>query len=381
MYIQNYNCITAAGSGVHSLMEALNTGRDCSQKESSQGLVCSIPSLDKSIAYRENFKTLLTQCWRELEGTLAKSVKDQLRKKRVALVFSSTKGLVEDFVWKSTAQDIRQKVDPFDAIIEDFCQIHNEIDWQLCCNISNACASSHVACEYIQTLFEADRTDFALQISADLIGPFIFKGFSSLKIVSATSNRPFSQDRDGLQLGDAVAMVLFSSSEIKPLENQQNDNSAIELVGSESNTEGASITRPSHEGEGLVRSMQALYKKTQSFPDLVIAHGTGTSFNDLAEDLALKNFLPNKKTPVTCTKWSIGHTLGASGTIDMIAACEILKSQKAFRIHNTTHLDKIFEMNYLVKESVIQDRPSLRQIWINSLGFGGVHASLAVRLS
>jgi 3-oxoacyl-(acyl-carrier-protein) synthase len=128
----------------------------------------------------------------------------------------------------------------------------------------------------------------------------------------------------------------------------------------------------------LIRSLQKIKSKRSDLkPDLVIAHGTGTRFNDQAEDQALGEFLHEigkPLTPITNTKWAIGHTLGASGCVDLIAGCEILKKQKVFSIKAHDLKDPQFKMNYLLGDQNITE--PVEQILVTSLGFGGVHASL-----
>jgi 3-oxoacyl-(acyl-carrier-protein) synthase len=210
-------------------------------------------------------------------------------------------------------------------------------------------------------------------LAADLVGPFIYKGFSSLKVISPTTNRPFSGDREGLQLGEAVTMILLSR-------NKKSD-ADMRILSVASDTEGSSITRPSVNGLGLVRAMDKIQSEIEINPDLVVAHGTGTKFNDLAEELALRQYLGRLKkpqTPITNTKWCIGHTLGASGSVDLIAAAEILRNQRVFKIQNTSQRDPEFEMNYLTADSAPEKINNVQQILISSLGFGGIHAALMV---
>lgn len=365
MYILNYACTTAAGGNVSLLMNSLREGRDTSQPAWAGGRVCFIEGeIEKSESHEDILSRHLQNLWSDLAIDFGKD--------RVALIFASTKGIIEDYIWQSDDQEIRAHLDPYSAVLKSFRSAHPEINWSLSCNVSNACCSSHVAFEYVQDLLSQGRVDSALIIAADLVGPFIYKGFSALKVVSPTRNRPFSADRDGLQLGEAVTMIAFSK--------EPRQKTKLRILNVASDTEGSSITRPSVNGAGLVRALQKMQDLTPLTPDLVVAHGTGTKFNDFAEDLALRQFLVNlgvPETPVTNTKWSIGHTLGASGSVDLIAACEILKSQSVFAIANTGEKDPDFQMNYVTSKVAMTGSP-IAQILITSLGFGGVHAALSV---
>ncbi|WP_413293193.1 beta-ketoacyl synthase N-terminal-like domain-containing protein [Bdellovibrio sp. HCB185ZH] len=374
MYIQNYSCTTAAGFGTRALMSALYSGKDCSIPAENGGRVCYLEqNPEKAQTYKNIFVNAFKDLIHPVREGLSKNAHGDITKSRAALIFASTKGCLEDFIWEATSENIREMQDPFTSIYQEFTEAMGDLEWTLHCNISNACASSHVALEYAQDLFMADRVEYALIIAGDLIGPFVYKGFQSLKVISPTGNRPFSGDREGLQLGEAMAMLLLSKERKSP-----ND---LKVTGVASDTEGSSITRPSLNGQGLLRAIEKANAQSAIQPDLVIAHGTGTKFNDSAEEQALAKFLgtiQKADTPITNTKWSIGHTLGASGLIDVIAACEILKTQKAFRIQNTLTKESAFTGNYLTAQSDVEQYRKFRQILVTSLGFGGIHAACAI---
>jgi 3-oxoacyl-(acyl-carrier-protein) synthase len=171
-----------------------------------------------------------------------------------------------------------------------------------------------------------------------------------------------------LQLGEAVAVLLLSRS-----------GGSFRIAAVASETEGQSVTRPSNEGHSLARVGKKVLEKYSHHVDAVIAHGTGTSLNDKSEDQALASVLGEFRTttPVTSTKWCVGHTLGASGVIDLIAALEILRSQSFFKIHATVETEPAFKLRYLTKNSELPTAP-VGSVLVTSLGFGGVHAALVV---
>ncbi len=111
-------------------------------------------------------------------------------------------------------------------------------------------------------------------------------------------------------------------------------------------------------------------------PDVIIAHGTATVSNDEVEDSVFSTAFPNG-VPVTCTKWSIGHTLGASAAMDIIAGCMMLKHRAVFGIATTSRLDPSFKSTYLIHGSDRKFSP--QNILISSLGFGGVHGAVFLK--
>ena len=103
--------------------------------------------------------------------------------------------------------------------------------------------------------------------------------------------------------------------------------------------------------------------------DLVIAHGTGTPINDACEDRVFTELFRAGAAPaVTATKGSIGHTLGASGAMDVIAACEALRRQRAFAITGARRIDpaEVGEWKWIGYPALIADmaaRPDSYTVW------------------
>lgn len=375
MFVIDYDCITAAGESPQSLMNALNTAQVCSHPAvENQWNKPVVPGgLVSLISGKKNLTQDLSKLWNNILNKLPSEVLADFSKAKVGLIFSSTKGNIEDYIFDVKENEIRtRRPDPFIEVVEGFKKLNPEINFSYSLTVSNACSSSHVALEFIQDLFEAQRLDYVLLLAGDLVGSFIYSGFNSLKVLSHTQNVPFSPHRDGLQLGEAMTAILLSRKSIK---------NSFEILKVASDTEGSSITRPSVNGKGLVRTLDKLKESVPDLkPDLIVAHGTGTKFNDLAEDQALGEFLNTIKrphTPVTGVKWCVGHTLGASGTVDLIAACEVLKKQKAFSIGSHDTQDPKLGLQYLLGKK--SHSGNLNQIIMTSLGFGGVHASLLLQ--
>ena len=204
-------------------------------------------------------------------------------------------------------------------------------------------------------------------LAADLVGPFVVQGFNGLHLLTTDGNRPFSEDRNGLQLGEAAAAVVVSSSP-----------GPLRVRGVGLDAEGFAVTRPSQAGRSLKQACEMIPELREKPPELVIAHGTGTLLNDSIEDQVFSEIFADveKKPLITCTKWSVGHTLGASGAIDFIAACEALKRQETFTIAKTEKADPLFKCQYLTSGTRSELSRPLKSVLVSSLGFGGVHAAL-----
>ncbi|MBC7741751.1 MAG: hypothetical protein H7061_06125 [Bdellovibrionaceae bacterium] len=384
MDLVHYDCITAAGLGPQALIKGLIDGRDFSvaiqgnewrQSVPTGGRVCFIPrelqaAPIKERTYQEAYEDYLDQVWNRFYKNLAVESQLFLKKSKVLILFSSTKGIIEDYIWDyadSTAE-ARFAPDPFFMPLHYFKKKNlGHFGSADALVISNACASSHIALQVAKANLELEIYEAVIVIAADLIGPFIYQGFLSLKVMSPTRNKPFSADRDGLQLGEALAILLLTKHQ--PL--QKN----IKISNVTSDTEGGSVTRPSMNGESLYRALKKL-NDSNSMADFYVAHGTGTRFNDASEEAALIRY-DASDAPTVGIKWSIGHTLGASGALDLITACEMMKSKKLFYLENTLQKDQTFKKNYLTKKLTVET-PAFCRAVVTSLGFGGVHAALQV---
>jgi 3-oxoacyl-[acyl-carrier-protein] synthase-1 len=278
---------------------------------------------------------------------------------RLGVILASTKGDIDEYIWDQAKFHSHQHEDAMTPLLHRFLKAADlKPTLSLC--VSNACASSLSAIFLAQRWLTQNRVDQVLVIAADSVGPFVEKGFISLQALSQSAPRPFSKDRDGLRLGEATAMVLLGKT-ASPLGLQ------IDAVGLD--TEGYAVTRPSPTGASLTRASLAL--PAEIIPDLIIAHGTGTQVNDAAEDRSFYVLYGNEPA-ITGSKWAIGHTLGTSGLMDLIAAAFVIRDQNAFSLATTVTLDPSFQSRYLVKGS--ETKGDYRHVLISSLGFGGIHA-------
>jgi 3-oxoacyl-[acyl-carrier-protein] synthase-1/3-oxoacyl-[acyl-carrier-protein] synthase II len=91
------------------------------------------------------------------------------------------------------------------------------------------------------------------------------------------------------------------------------------------------ITAPDRSGAGLVRAARAALADAACEPSrvgLVSAHATSTPFNDGAEAKALRELF-DPLPLVHPFKAQIGHTLGAAGVLELLAATHALEEQVA----------------------------------------------------
>ena len=215
------------------------------------------------------------------------------------------------------------------------------------------------------------------------ITPLGMAGFAALTALSTnddpeTASRPFDKDRDGFVMGEGAGIVVLES-----LEHAQKRGAKIlaEVVGYGGSNDAFHITSPAEDGSGAAYAMEMALKDAGIAPekiDYINAHGTSTHHNDLFETMAVKKALGDHayKVKINSTKSMIGHLLGAAGSVEFIAC---VKSIEDGFVHATAGLKEAGEgcdLDYTMGEGVPMD---IHYALTNSLGFGGVNASLVIK--
>ena len=215
------------------------------------------------------------------------------------------------------------------------------------------------------------------------ITPLGMAGFAALTALSTnddpeTASRPFDKDRDGFVMGEGAGIVVLES-----LEHAQKRGAKIlaEVVGYGGSNDAFHITSPAEDGSGAAYAMEMALKDAGIAPekiDYINAHGTSTHHNDLFETMAVKKALGDHayKVKINSTKSMIGHLLGAAGGVEFIAC---VKSIEDGFVHATAGLKDAGEgcdLDYTMGEGVPMD---IHYALTNSLGFGGVNASLVIK--
>lgn len=115
-----------------------------------------------------------------------------------------------------------------------------------------------------------------------------------------------------------------------------------ELVGYGCATDTHHLTQPHPEGLAAVASMRGSVRVAGIAPGQVgyiNAHGTGTPLNDASEAVAIRTWAGSEVAgiPVSSTKSSVGHPLGAAGAVE--AAVCVMALQGEWLPPTTTHLE------------------------------------------
>ncbi|MGC8559706.1 MAG: beta-ketoacyl-ACP synthase II [Phycisphaerae bacterium] len=191
------------------------------------------------------------------------------------------------------------------------------------------------------------------------------------------ASRPFSKDRDGFVMSEGAGVVVLEEYE---LAKKRGARIYGEILACGATGDACHITAPDENGTGAAKAMNKALAEAGINPDQVQyinAHGTSTELGDLAETRAVhKTFGPAaKKVPVSSTKGALGHSLGASGGIELAIACLAMHRGVLPPTINYDEPDPLCDLDYVpnrAREAKVQYAMS------NSFGFGGHNTSILI---
>jgi 3-oxoacyl-[acyl-carrier-protein] synthase II len=216
------------------------------------------------------------------------------------------------------------------------------------------------------------------------VTPLALAAFASMKALSTRNDdpprasRPFDRDRDGFVLAEGAGILVFEE-----LERARRRGAVIlaEVIGFGSTSDADHITQPREDGEGAMAAMRLALQDARISPrevDYINAHGTSTPLGDAAETKAIKNVFGDHahRLIVSSTKSSVGHSLGASGGLELIATIRAVRHGVVPPTINLDHPGDDCDLDYCPRTA--RDR-RVRVALSNSFGFGGHNACLLIR--
>jgi 3-oxoacyl-[acyl-carrier-protein] synthase II len=251
--------------------------------------------------------------------------------------------------------------------------------------IISACASSsHAIGESFRYVQRGEAEVMICGGAEATITPMGVGGFNAMKALSTRNetpqqaSRPFDLDRDGFVMGEGGGILVLES-----LESATRRHARIyaEIIGAGYSADAYHITQPAPGGEGAVRAMRIALKNAGIAPDdvqYVNAHGTSTTANDKNETLAIAAVFSERasKLNISSTKSMIGHMLGASGALELVATALTCRDDMIHPTINQFTADPECFLNYTPNTAV---RREVNVAISNSFGFGGHNVCLVVK--
>ena len=243
----------------------------------------------------------------------------------------------------------------------------------------SACASSlqSVGLAHEQLLLE--RQDAFLAGGSDEATPIVLDSFRLLHALAEDKDmepeqmsRPFDARRKGLVCGDGAAILVVETLEhaqargAKPL---------AEILGYATNCTGAQISQS--DSASIRRCMEMALEDAGIAPqavDYVSAHATGTPNGDSEEAKAIYAVFGDR-TPVSSLKGQLGHTLGASGALELTVIMEMMQRDIILPNHNLEHVADDCSGPDFVREP---RHGEVNFVLKNCIAFGGVNVSMVL---
>jgi 3-oxoacyl-[acyl-carrier-protein] synthase II len=249
---------------------------------------------------------------------------------------------------------------------------------------SSACASSGHAIGMALMAIRSGEADLVLTGGAEsATTPLSLAGFASAKALSTrlddpgSASRPFDKDRDGFVMGDGAGILLFEEYEHAKARGAR---IYAEVKGYGSTDDAFHITAPKEDGGGPARAMALALRGGNLNPtdvDYINAHGTSTAYNDAIETTAIKRVFGDhaRRLAVSSTKSMIGHLLGASSAVELVATALSIHHAAVHPTRNYTTPDPACDLDYVPRTG---RQLKVRNALSNSLGFGGHNVSICI---
>jgi len=252
------------------------------------------------------------------------------------------------------------------------------------CVVTACATATHTMGEAFHTIVRDDADVILAGGTEAAITPVAVAGFAAMKALSTRNedplhaSRPFDIDRDGFVMGEGAGVLVFEE-----LEHAKKRGARIfaEVKAFGSTCDAYHITAPDPQGEGPAKAMvQAVKKAGWRFDevDLINAHGTSTSLNDTMESSAINRAFGEftGKILVHSTKSMIGHTLGAAGALESIAALQAIIEGIVHPTTNCVNPDPECRINVVPDGDPLKREVS--RVLVNNFGFGGHNAVMAL---
>lgn len=151
--------------------------------------------------------------------------------------------------------------------------------------------------------------------------------YDKLGVISSSDLKPFDGRHDGTILGEGAAAVVLES---EAAARARGATCYAEVVGGASTTEASGLFSIESDGQSLARLLARSLESQSVHPrevGFLAAHGNGNPRSDISEARAIQTVFGDDSVPVTAFKWSMGHTLCASGLVDTVLSAYSLHHQ------------------------------------------------------
>jgi 3-oxoacyl-[acyl-carrier-protein] synthase II len=251
--------------------------------------------------------------------------------------------------------------------------------------IGGACAASTDSVGYAFYAIKNNLADIMIAGGSEApIVPLTFGAFCLIKALSTRNgdptraSRPFDKERDGFVMSEGAGVLILEN-----LESALERGASIyaEVLGYGTTNDAYHMVQPQPTGEQAIKAIELALQSSNVKPtevDYINAHGTSTPINDKVETEVIKEVFEEYayRIPISSTKSMIGHSLGAAGSIEIIASVLSLKNQFIHPTINYEYPDPECDLDYVPKEG---RKGLINTVLKNSYGFGGKNSAIIIR--
>ncbi len=251
--------------------------------------------------------------------------------------------------------------------------------------VSTGCTSGIDAVGYAADLIREGSADVMVAGATDApISPITVACFDAIKATTPRNDdpehasRPFDATRNGFVLAEGAAVLV-----LEELESAKRRGAHVhaEVAGYATRSNAYHMTGLRPDGKEMAEAIRvAMAEARIDAEDIhyVNAHGSGTKQNDRHETAAFKHTLGDHayRTPVSSIKSMIGHSLGAIGSIEIVASVLAIGNNVVPPTANLHHPDPECDLDYV---------PVTAREWRTDAvltvgsGFGGFQSAMVLR--
>lgn len=246
---------------------------------------------------------------------------------------------------------------------------------------NSACSSSAQAIGFAYEMIQCGQQDIMLCGGSDELHVTTTASFDMVQAASFKYNnnpsatpRPFDKDRDGTVCGEGAGCIILES---ETSAKKRGAKILGEVIGFATNASGVHMAHA--DTSSIIHCMRDALQSAkikQTDVDYINAHATGTIIGDLSEAQAINQVFDSNQVLVSSIKGHFGHTLGASGVLEIIAVLNMMETKVIVPTRNLDNPDESCKGINHVQSTM---NKQINTVVKNSFAFGGINTVLIIK--
>ncbi|MFH1096855.1 MAG: beta-ketoacyl-ACP synthase II [Candidatus Desantisbacteria bacterium] len=317
---------------------------------------------------------------------------EQENKERINVVIGAGVGGLA-FAEKQVSEFLQfgpEKISPFLSIIAFSGSLSSMVSLDLglkgaSITVSTGCPAGTDAIGHGFRAIQNNEADVVIAGGAESpIRPVIITSFYAMNALSlrndepTKASRPFDANRDGFVLGEGSGIII-----LEELNHALNRNAHIyaEVVGYATTNDAYHMATPAPDGQSAARAFNLALNEAQIKPseiNYINPHGSSTPLGDKTETLVIKQVFGKDayRIPISSTKSMLGHSIGATGAIELIVCSLTVENNFIPPTINYETRDTDCDLDYVPN---IGRNAKIDAAFSNSFGFGGKNSALVIK--